>query len=309
MTPISRRRFLTISAAAIAAGGTARAAPLHQWRGVALGAEASITLAHPEADRIIGTALAEIQRLEGVFSLYRADSALSRLNRSGELKAPPFELLECLGLCSTLHAATGGRFDPTVQPLWALYAERFATGTAPGKAEIEAVRSLVGFTGVDFDAQRVRLARAGMALTLNGIAQGYIADRVADRMRAEGLTDILVNTGEVHAVGTAPGGAGTGWPVSLRAGDRILHDAVRLRDRALASSAPLGTVFDAAGRTGHILDPRTGEPAAARWQLVSVTAPRAAVADGLSTAGCLMTRKDLHQAVSRFPEARVEYLG
>lgn len=309
MFPLSRRRFLSISAAAVAVGRPASTAPLYRWQGVALGAEASITLAHPDAGRIVAEAIAEIDRLEDIFSLYRMDSALSRLNRQGELAAPPFEFLECLGLCSALHAATGGVFDPTIQPLWALYAERHAVGAAPSEEELAGIRPLVGFDGVRFDAQRIRLDCTGMALTLNGVAQGYIADKVADRMRAEGLTDILVNTGELNAIGGMPDGQGTGWPVSLKAGERVLSDAVRLRDRALASSAPRGTVFDGEGRVGHIIDPRSGNPSAAKWQLVSVSAPRAAVADGLSTAGCMLARQELTEAVSRFAGARLEYLA
>ena len=120
-----------------------------------------------------------------------------------------------------------------------------------------------------------------MGLTLNGIAQGYIADRVAALLEAEGLTDILIDTGEHRALGQMPGGGG--WPVTLAQGG-----SVALRDRALATSAPLGTVFDGAGRYGHILDPRTGEPAAPVWRAVSITAPSAALADALSTAACLM---------------------
>lgn len=308
MMHISRRRFLSISAAAMAVGGPARAGTLRQWRGIALGAEASITLRHPDADRLIRVALDEIDRLEDVFSLYRARSALSRLNRDGALDAPDFDLLECIGLCAEIHAATNGLFDPTIQPLWALYAKHYAAGAPPDSEEIAAARKLVGFSGVHFDARAIRLTQPGMALSLNGIAQGYIADKVADRMRAEGLTDVLVNTGELQAVGTAPNGAGAGWPVSLDAGGRLIRDAVVLRDRALASSAPLGTAFDAAGHVGHILDPRNGAPSDAKWQLVSVSASRAAVADGLSTAGCLQTRKELTETISRFAGAKLEYL-
>ena len=86
---MNRRRFLTITAACasiLAAPG--HAAPrLRQWHGVALGSAATIALDHPDADRLIGRALAEIDRLENIFSLYRADSALSRLNRDGLLDA------------------------------------------------------------------------------------------------------------------------------------------------------------------------------------------------------------------------------
>jgi thiamine biosynthesis lipoprotein len=82
-----------------------------------------------------------------------------------------------------------------------------------------------------------------------------------------------------------------------------------LRDQALASSAPLGTVFDAAGTAGHILDPRSGATARPRFRLVSVTAPSAALADGLSTALCLMDRPQIDATLARFPAARLAYLG
>ncbi|MGL4279250.1 MAG: FAD:protein FMN transferase, partial [Albidovulum sp.] len=82
---------------------------------------------------------------------------------------------------------------------------------------------------------------------------------------------------------------------------------VPLRARALATSAPLGTVFDAAGKAGHILHPVTGEPAARIWRAVSVSAPSAALADALSTAACLIpTRKGIDDAIARFTAARCE---
>ena len=80
----------------------------------------TITLDHTDGERIARKAFAEVDRLEDIFSLYRANSALSRLNESGILTDPPFELLECLSLCGSVNRATGGLFDPTVQSLWHL---------------------------------------------------------------------------------------------------------------------------------------------------------------------------------------------
>ncbi len=311
MTTLSRRRFLTISAsagAALAIGGAAQAAPLYRWQGMALGASASITLAHPQAERITARARQEIERLEQIFSLHRPNSALARLNRDGVLANPPFELLECLGQCGAVHAATGGAFDPSVQPLWTLYAEAAARGGYPDAGEIEATLPLVGWQQVAFDSSEIRLARPGMALTLNGIAQGYIADRVVALLRREGLEDVLVDTGEMRAIGAMPG-APEGWPVSLQIGEETLRDALRLREMALASSAPLGTVLDAQGRIGHVMDPTSGRPAPARWQLVSITAPSAAIADALSTAGCLMQEAALQRAVAGFAGAAIAHLA
>jgi FAD:protein FMN transferase len=116
--PITRRRLITISAAFALLPAVTRAAPqaLKFWTGQALGARASIRIDHPDAEAVVSRVLAEINRLEGILSLYRTDSALARLNRQGFLTEPPFELLECLSIAGAVNHASGGRFDPTVQP-------------------------------------------------------------------------------------------------------------------------------------------------------------------------------------------------
>jgi len=311
MSLLNRRRFLQISAAACAGlttGGAAASSPrLHHWKGSAMGAGASITLAHPEAERIVADCRAEIDRLENIFSLFRPDSALSRLNREGSLENPPFEMLALLDICGAVHAATGGLFDPTVQPLWAAYAEYHAAGRAPSPGALADALERIGWQHLHYDAHRIALTQPGMALTLNGIAQGYVADRVADRLAASGLNDILVNTGEFRALGGRPDG--DPWPVRF---DDDRHEAaggIGLRDRALATSSPLGTVFDADGAVGHILHPRTGLPAPNRWRLISVAGPSAAVADGLTTAMCLMSRDEMVAALGHFPGTGLAHLS
>ncbi|MBF0332671.1 MAG: FAD:protein FMN transferase, partial [Alphaproteobacteria bacterium] len=125
---ISRRRAIAVIAAAaglpvfLAARGVN--ASLVRWEGTALGASASIALYHEDeaaAREMIAECVAEVARLEGIFSLYRADSALSVLNRQGSLDAPPAELLALMGEALRFSELTGGSFDPTVQPLWRLY--------------------------------------------------------------------------------------------------------------------------------------------------------------------------------------------
>lgn len=294
----TRRRFLVITAALLAAGTTRP--DIHIWQGAALGARATIRLSHPDAAAITARAAAEIDRLEQVFSLYRADSALSRLNATGRLDAPPFDLLDCLTLCAAVHRATDARFDPTVQRLWQAHAEAAAASRPLSDRARARALALTGWRHLRFDADSVTLPR-GMALTLNGIAQGYIADRVAALLSAEGLTDILVDTGELRALGHSPDGRP--WPVTLAPGGQ----RIGLAARALATSAPLGTVLDRDGRIGHIIDPATGLPAPSRWRAVSVSSPSAALADALSTAACLMPdRATIAAALAAFPDTRLE---
>lgn len=290
-----RRRFIQIAAAAaglpllgLARDGLADV-PLHRWEGSALGARASLALAHPdreEATRLIEGCVAEIERLEAIFSLYRPDSALSRLNRDGELEAPPLELALLLEESVRFSRLSDGAFDVTVQPLWRLYADHFAAAGAdpagPPATAVAAARALVGWQGVEADAGGIRLARPGMAVTLNGIAQGFVTDRVVDRLRAAGLTQVLADLGEIKALGTRPNGRP--WRAGLADPQHPgeITREVPLTDMALATSAASGTLFEPTGRFHHLLDPATGA-SASRYLSVSVTSPSATTADALST--------------------------
>lgn len=295
----TRRRFLTISAAALAFPGKSLAAPVYTWQGIALGARATLRLSHPDAKAISARVAAEITRLEDIFSLYRPNSSLMQLNRAGQLHLPPFELLECLSIAGSVHRASKGAFDPTIQPLWACYAEASAQGRLPEKDALTRARLKIGWEGVHISPAAIVL-EPEMALTLNGIAQGYIADRVAEMLMDEGLTNVLIDTGEFRALGIHPDGRA--WPVTLAAGGEVPLDT-----RALATSAPLGTTFDEYARVGHIIGPRAGQPTRSNWREISVSAASAAVADALSTAACLLeTRDGIDTFVAQFQDAHVE---
>ncbi|AWX94281.1 hypothetical protein DPM13_19000 [Paracoccus mutanolyticus] len=103
---IDRRRFLTISAAVAGAAllsprGLLAAPQATVWRGQALGAPTTLILNHPDparAQALLRETAAELRRLEAIFTLYRAESELSRLNRDGYLLAPSPEMLAALRL-------------------------------------------------------------------------------------------------------------------------------------------------------------------------------------------------------------------
>lgn len=288
----TRRRVLSILAgvAALPIVGAHASSDVYNWRGIALGAEARIILDHPQAELLVAGAVAEIRRLEAIFSLYDSNSELSRLNRDGELVAPAFEMVELLSISSVLNARTSGAFDPSVQALWSLYARSFSAGPAPTDLQVSAALEVTGWEHVAFSASRVSFDRAGVMLTLNGIAQGFIADKVADYFRRNGVENVLVNTGEISGVGI--GLDGDFWRVNFGHSDGSNY---ALHNRSIATSALLGTAFDGAQKVGHILDPRTGYPAGV-WSEVSVIANLASEADGLSTAFSLMNRTDIDLA-------------
>jgi thiamine biosynthesis lipoprotein len=297
----TRRRFITIAAAAaglpLLTRPSARAATTPQlrvWTGSALGADATLLLHHPDpaaADRLIERSLAEVERLDRVFSLYRPESAISQLNRDGYLDAPPPDLLRLLGESARFSALTGGAFDVTVQPLWDAYAAHFqrpeADPAGPPATVIEAALARVGHDRVRLDAGRIELAGPGMAITLNGIAQDYVTDRVVDLLREAGIAHALVDMGEIRAIGAHP--AGEPWSVGLESPGKPgeVAERIDLLDCAVSTSGGYGTQFDAAGRFNHIFDPTDGTTSW-RYASVSVIARDATTADALSTAFTLM---------------------
>jgi len=279
--------MILAGAAALPVTGAHAGIKSSHWRGIALGAEAKIILNHADSDALILAAVEEIARLENIFSLYRSDSQISRLNREGVLHEPAFEMIELLSICSALNSRTFGAFDPTVQNLWALYARSYSNGAQPEPDQISAALELSGWDKVRFSSEQVSFERKRVQMTLNGIAQGYIADKVATFFRREGVHNVLINTGEIAALGTTPDGAG--WQIKIK-GDP--GTALSLSNASVATSSPLGTTLDTNGSVGHILDPRSGV-VAAKWNQVSVVDGSAAVADGLSTAYCLMNRDEI----------------
>ena len=238
-----------------------------------------------------------------MFSLYDDRSAVSRLNSAGVIHAPPGELTSLLATSQRLGALTDGAFDVTVQPLWQVFARHFSRAGAdpggPSGAEIAQARALVDYRALDVGSDRVRLRRRGMAVTLNGIAQGYITDRIAELLKAEGIGEVLVDMGELRGLGHHPDGrpwrAGIVNPLSPREFSRVIN----VSDTAVASSGAYGTRFGAEGKHHHLFDPKTGGSARHRAG-VTVTAPTATLADGLSTAFAVMPTPLVREVMAHF---------
>ena len=315
---ISRRRMILVSAAACGLPlvdrtmAHAEAEPV-VWKGQALGAVATLVLNHPDramAEQLIGQVVTEVARLEAIFSLYRSESELSRLNRFGALAMPSAELVALLEASRLVWQDTEGLFDPTVQPLWALYARHFAQpdadATGPSAAQIAQARRLVGFEKVSFNRDRVAFAKPGMGLTLNGIAQGFITDRIVTLLRKSGMTSSLVDMGEISALGHRDDG--NPWQVGLAdtpgvvtAGDTVIP----LVDKALATSSPDGFRFSSVAGFGHIFHPRETS-ATPLYRRVTTICDNATSADAYSTAMTLMEPDDIRAVVAKRAELTVD---
>lgn len=239
------------------------------------------------AEQALDAAFAELETVEQVMSLYRPDSQVCRLNRNRRLDRPHPYLIEVLAMAEQSARLSDGAFDITVQPLWVLFAACQKQNRLPTDVEIADTRACVDWRAVEISRDDVHLRTPATAITLNGIAQGFAADRAIAALRDHGVKHALVNSGEVGSLGRKPDGHD--WIVGIqhpREPDAFVSLAA-LRGRSLATSGDYETAFSADLSKHHIFDPRTGE-SPSELASVSIAAPTAMQADALSTTAMVL---------------------
>jgi len=232
--------------------------------------------------------------------------------------------VSCLMAAKDAWKASGGVFDPTVGPLLTLWREAEQRNRPPTDEELAAACRLVGMDKVETlvgliqkrfndlpivapddpppdpdELQRTIYTvgvRKGMELNVGGIAKGYIAGRMARRLRLHGATAGLVAAaGDIYAFGRRPRsmvrfGRDPRWGVAVQdprhPDDRSRrYTAVHLEDQAIDTSGHYYRGYEIQGtHYSHIIDPRTGRPVDTRLASATVVAEAPALSDGLATA-------------------------
>jgi thiamine biosynthesis lipoprotein len=253
-------------------------------------------------------AMDEIDSLEQMLSVFIQDSELSRVNREAAAGCAQVsaELYGLLRFAVILSRATGGAFDAATGALLRAWGFQGGPRRVPPEAERQAALAASGSARVVLDDERHIVAcRPGVEFNLGAIGKGYAIDCAVRLLAREfAIRSALVQGGQssLRAIG-APPAEPRGWKVEIGdpAGSARPIARVHLRDRALGTSGAANQFFESQGRRwGHILDPRTGWPAA-RLASASVLAPTAAEADALSTAFFVMGADAARQFCRRHP--------
>jgi thiamine biosynthesis lipoprotein len=224
-------------------------------------------------------AAAAIERLEQQWSRFRPTSELSALNAAaGVPVVVSAELFALVERAVRAWKDTAGRYDPTVLPavVAAGYDRDFDAVVTEGAGPVTDVAPAPapGCAAIELDARlRAVTLPAGVALDLGGIGKGYAADLVAPELVAHGARGALVNLGgDLRAVGAAP--EPHGWVVAVD--DPLATGTtgmLALREGAIATSTRLRRAWERDGETlHHLIDPRTGRPAASGLASVTVVA-------------------------------------
>jgi thiamine biosynthesis lipoprotein len=248
------------------------------------GATLWIKAAHTDAGRLqqaLNESVKAIRSVEKQMSLFDPDSAVSRLNRFGELRQPNAELVSVLTLAQYMSQRSAGAFDVTMQPLWNLWSLHSQSQTLPSSKALSQTRSLVNWQALTVSADVVRLTVKGMGVSLNGIAQGYAADKVRAVLQSHGVQHALIDTGEMALLGQSPKAEDWRFAVEPSVVSNEAPPVIHPNGWALATSSDAHTVFSADHMHHHILNPQTGD-SPTHWATVSVIAPSCALADALT---------------------------
>ncbi|OIQ94288.1 thiamine biosynthesis lipoprotein ApbE precursor [mine drainage metagenome] len=272
-TLLSRRALLRYGLAggalALAGGGWMAA---RRWRGryevravrTMMNSDVSILAVADSPDhghRAIAAAFDRMAQAATALNRFDPDSAVGRLNRHGHLAEPPQDLLTVLARARQVSEQSGGAFDITVQPLMAYYFSlpRPVDLNRLDRQAVAARDRLVDYRKVRVDGGGVHLDEAGMGITLDGIAKGYIVDLGADQLLAHGIDEAVIDAGgDVRTLSRGP--SGRTWTIGIA--DPIdqskLFASVPMRNGALSTSGNYEIFFSADKRLFHIVDPHTG---------------------------------------------------
>ena len=235
----------------------------------------------------------DLAALDAACSRFRVDSELIRLEASAGHPTKVSALLAG-AIRAALRGAqlTDGDLDPTLgRAMEALgYDRDFASMPVQGGAIRVTVRHVPQWRQIELDETTDTLTvPAGVRLDLGATAKAWAADRSAQRIAQALGCGVLVSLGgDIAIAGDVPP---DGWPIRVQdvTGDPLVpaegpSGLIAIRAGGLATSSTTSRKWQQGGDLmHHILDPRTGRPAASKWRTVSVAAGSALDANIAST--------------------------
>lgn len=243
------------------------------------------------AGAALDEAVAEIERLDALWSIASSDGEIARLNAEKQITASA-DTLALLTRAKEISAATDGLFSTTIAPLMEAWGFTSGDYRVPDEAELSALLARVDDEEIAISDSTVTIP-ADAKVDLGGIAKGFTSARVMEIFRENGVENgILSLGGNVQALGTKP--YGSLWRVGLQypADERALFATLELADKAVITSGAYERNFEQNGVVyHHIIDPRTGYPAESGLSSVTIVSDDGTLADGLSTALFIMGKE------------------
>lgn len=244
----------------------------------------SVTLYDGSEEQAQG-ALNLCRSYENIFSRTAPDSELYRLNHR-EISQVSDDLAEVIALGLDYAQLTGGAFDITTGSITSLWDFASDTPQVPDPAAVKEGLAHVGWEKVALDGNTVTFSDPETIIDLGGIAKGYIADRMAEYLRGEGVTSAIIDLGgNLYCLGTKPGGqpfqVGIQYPYEDR---QTVIGSLPAEDLSVVTSGVYERCFSVDGKLyHHILDTTTGYPVENDLLSVTIISDASVDGDALST--------------------------
>jgi len=231
-----------------------------------------------------------VDSLNHIFSNYDSSSELSRINNNaGIAKSMASPLMwELLLESKRAYTKSYGAYNITMGPLTHLWRTARSLKQFPTTTQIKNNLLLCHFNKIQMNVQdhSIYLSDKGMQIDFGGIGKGYIAQKVVDYLKKEGVTSSLVDAGGDIVFGDAPPNK-KGWIVGVNQpekADDLLPEKLQLHNMSVATSGDVYQFIEHNGKKySHIIDPATGYGVTS-LRNVTVIANDGAVADWLATA-------------------------
>ncbi len=254
----------------------------------------------------IDSVLTEIDKC---LSLYRADSEISAFNRGREHRFRSPYFYPVLKKADEVFRNTEGAFDPTVLPLVEAYGFGPKRIGQPNVANLDSLLRLVGFQYVTFDSTSIKKTNPNVRIDLNGIAQGYSVDVIAELLESKGIQHYMVEIGgELRTNGQKSDGQF--WTVGITNPLRPeqMHTTLKLTSRAtpgraMTTAGNYRNHYVANGQVfSHIINPKTGMMEQSDLLSVTIFAPDAITADAYDTAFMVIGLEKTKRFLATHPE-------
>jgi len=232
---------------------------------------------------------ARLHEIDETFSVTIDSSEISAINKAAGERSVSVSSDTAYVVKASLAFAelTGGAFDPTVGPLVKIWGINTDHARVPEKSEIDAVLPLINWRDVSVtDDNTVMLKRRGMALDLGGIVKGYAADELTKILKARKVRRAIVDLGgNIFVYGKKKDGSP--WRVGIKDPndpEGVPAIVLNVANSTIVTSGVYERFFTENGvRYHHILDAKTGYPAASGLLSSTIVCESSMAADALST--------------------------
>lgn len=252
-----------------------------------MGTVIDVSIYHEQPEPLLDQVETLLNLYNKRFSANDDSSELMKINKAASLhpvKVHP-ELFELISLGKRHSCQPGSHLNITIGPLIQTWRIGFSDAKLPLPEEIAPLLDIINPNAIVLseENQSVFLQKKGMKIDLGALAKGYIADRIADYLKAENVTSALINLGgNVLTFGPALHNPDQKWRIGIQNPKETRNTnllVLAIRDQSVVTSGIYERTFEIDGETyHHIFDSQTGYPVSS--DLASLTIISSLSVDG-----------------------------